>query len=214
LPPEIAVVQHLEQAALLLGEAEAGLADVVLEEEVSVRRECPIDLRRQVLEIRDVVDRARADDQIVALGGQLHEVQIGGAGLDPPREPRRERGGAALRRTRAQVDQRDVKPGIHLEQAGLAPRRAGAEQQSPAKGAPARDRRDPVRVRIAREARVHVAIDGSVAVLVLGRLQAHGVHLPPELRLRRRQPAILGVVSGDAEESRRGLVGGGHRGCP
>src|SRR5262249_6883342 len=96
VPGHLALVEQLEHATLGGREPEARLADVVLQEEEAVGRERSIDLERQVLEVRDVVDGARAHDEVVALRRQREEIEIARGARDTIAETSRECADAPL----------------------------------------------------------------------------------------------------------------------
>lgn len=79
---------------------------------------------------------------------------------------------------------------------------------------PARDRAGPVGIRIAGETGVHVAVDGPLDELALGRLEAQGVDRLPELGLRGRLPAVLRVVERDPKQASSRVVVGWHGARP
>src|SRR5262249_5112517 len=129
LTREVPLVQQLEHAPLLGRELEAGLADVVVEEEEAARTQALVDLVGHVLEVRHVMERARRDDDVVALLGKLDEVEIPDLGRNPAGIARAEDVLAAGERSGADVEEGEVQRGIRAQDRALDAQAARAEYE-------------------------------------------------------------------------------------
>src|SRR5262249_41901238 len=100
----------------------------------------------------------------------------------------------------AQVQERQMKAGVRLENPALDPQRAQPEDEAASQRTMTGDRVVPADRTVAREALVRVAVDGAFAEALLERLERKRHRAAPVLGLGGGEPAVLRVVRRHAEE--------------